>query len=182
MSPCHADPARRLRRLAACLVLAAAAATAQAHPFHASYAEADYRPASGRLELAVRLFTDDAEAALSRQAGRQLKVAGTPAAEFDTALLAHLRAALKVTTTEGAACPLAWVGREVTDGGQHLWVYLECPLPGGPAGARITQRVLRDTFPDQINSVRIRDHGRTPPRQVTLLFTGDAEQVVRFER
>ncbi len=170
------------RALAWCLALAGAVATVSAHPFHASYAEADYRPASGRLEIAVRLFADDAEAALSRQTGRKLTVAGTPAAELDAALLAHVRAAFRVTTAEGTVAALTWIGREVTDGGQHLWVYLECPLPGGPAGARLAQRILRDTFPDQLNSVRVRDHGRTPPRQVTLLFTSDAEQVVRFER
>jgi hypothetical protein len=72
------------------------------------------------------------------------------------------------------------VGRELKDREQHLWLYLQCALPGGAAGARIRNRVLRDTFADQLNSVRVRDHSAAPARQITLLFTSDTEQPVAF--
>jgi len=152
----------------------------QAHAFHTSLAEADYRPASGKLEVALRLFTDDAEAALSRRAGRDITLTGQPAPGIDALLESYLRTVFVVKATDGAVPRLTWIGREITDGGLHLWVYFECALPGGIDRARFTNRVLRETFSDQINSIRVRDHGATPAREATLLFTADAEQGVRF--
>jgi hypothetical protein len=174
----------RLAPVAAALLLAlcagAGASRLEAHAFHTSLTEADYRPASGKLEIALRLFTDDAEAALSRRAGRPVKLSAQPALEIDALLEAYVRSAFGVKAPDGTVPRLTWIGRELTDGGQHLWVYFECALPGGIERARLVNRVLRETFSDQINSIRVRDHGTTPARQVTLLFTGDGEQTVAF--
>ena len=171
---------RRMIRVFLPLLILAGTSPARAHPVHSSYAEADYRPASGKLEIAWRLFTDDAEVALSRQAGRRLSATRAPATEFDSALLDYVRSTLVVKTSTGSAMTLQWVGRELADAGQHLWVYVECALPGGPAGARLANRGLRETFSDQINSVRVRDHSTSPVRQVTLLFVNDTAQTVNF--
>jgi hypothetical protein len=176
---------RRLRGKALHLIaiLAGAffcAAPARAHPIHTSYAEADYRPESGKLEIAVRLFTDDAEAALSGRAGRKISLNSTPAAELDALLQACVRTWFTVKSPDGAMHALAWVGRELTDKEQHVWIYLQCALPGGVEGARFRDRVLRETYSDQLNSIRVRDHSTAPVRQITLLFTDDTEQSVRF--
>jgi len=164
----------------AAVALLLGSTSASAHPVHTSYAEADYRPASGKLEIAWRLFSDDAEAALSRLKGRAVSLAQTPAPELDALLVAYVRAAIAVKTPARAAVTLTWVGREVVDGGQHLWIYVECVLPGGPERARVAHRGLREVFGDQINSIRVRDHSTTPARQATLLFLNDAEQLVTF--
>ncbi|MSU22653.1 MAG: hypothetical protein EXS32_02405 [Opitutus sp.] len=161
-----ASSARRLWPL-----LCAGVATAAAHPLHTSYAEADYRADSGKLEIALRLFSDDAEVALTARAGKKISLDKTPAAEFDALLLACIR--------DGARQNLRWVGRELKDGDLHLWLYVECPLPGGLAGAKFSNRLLRDIFSDQINSIRVRDRG-PPQRQETLLFMTDTSQVVTF--
>lgn len=158
----------------------AAAAPARAHPIHSSFAEADFRPETGRLELALRLFSDDAEAALSARAGKRIDLETAATRELDALLLALVRSALVVKTNTGAAQTLTLVGHELKDGGQHLWLYFTCPLPGGIAGARFANRVLRDEFSDQLNSILVRDHSVAPGRQATLLFTGDREQVVNL--
>ncbi len=168
------------RALFAAIVLGALVSTARAHPIHASTAEIDYRPAEARLEIALRLFTDDAEAALSVRAGKKINVASLPAAELDSLLFALARRALIVTSRDGAAQPLAWVGRELKDGDQHLWIYLTCPLPGGTVGAKISDAVLRETFSDQLNSIRLRDYTVTPARQQTLLFLEASEQTIAW--
>jgi hypothetical protein len=155
-------------------------APAFAHPIRTSYAEADYRPESGHLEIAIRLFTDDTEVALSQRAGQKIAFGVTPARELGTLLLAYVRPHFTVTARDGTAAPLTWIGRELKDQGQHLWLYVQCPLPDGVAGARFRDRLLREAFPDQINSVRVRDHGPAPPAQVTLLFVRDDEQTVVF--
>ena len=153
-----------------------ALATARAHPIHSSYAEADYRRDPDRLEISIRLFADDAEEMLTKRAGKKISLAKTPAAEVDALLFAIVRTAFVVKSPAGDAQPLEWVGRELTDRDEHLWLYVRCPMPGGVAGARFANRLLRDTFSDQINSVRVRDKG-PPLRQNTLLFPNDAEQI-----
>ena len=174
-----------LRRLAlrlaplACAVALAASPPARAHAIHTSYAEADYRRDSGKLEIALRLFTDDTEAALTRRARKKISLANTPAAELDALLAAYVRATFVVKSADGATRPLAWIGRELKDGEQHLWLYFECALPNGLTGVRLADRVLRESFRDQLNSVRVRDPG-PPARQVTLLFADDAEQPVAW--
>lgn len=155
----------------------AALTVARAHPIHASYAEADFRPDSGRLEIAVRLFSDDAETALSARAGRKVSLETTPARELEPLLLALGQSAFVVKTPAGVAQRLTAIGHEVKERGQHLWIYFTCPLPGGIVGARLANNFLRDTFSDQLNSIRIRDHSAAPARQSTLLFTDNREQV-----
>lgn len=169
-----------LRRAALACLFSIFVAPAFAHPIRTSYAEADYRPASGHLEIAIRLFTDDTEAALTRQAGKKISFASTPSRELDTLLLAYVRPRFTVKAPDGTAPSLTWIGRELKDQDQHLWLYLMCALPGGVAGARVRDGLLREMFSEQINSVRIRDHSREPAAQVTLLFVRDGEQVVAF--
>lgn len=169
-----------IRRALIFVAALAAAAVIEAHPIHASLAEVEFRPEPDRLEIALRLFTDDAEATMSAQTGKKMRLDATPAAELDRALLALVRTAFVVKSKTGAAQTLTWVGRELKDGDQHLWVYLTCPLPGGVAGAVFANRVLRDTFSDQLNSVRLTDRSTTPAKQVTLLFANEREQTVAF--
>ena len=173
-----------LRRLASSALrlwplACAVAATAAAHPVHTSYAEADYRADSGKLVISLRLFSDDAEVALTARAGKKISLDKTPAAELDALLLACIRAGFTVASRDGAGQLLRWVGRGLKDGDPHLWLYVECPLPGGLAGAKFSNRLLRDVFSDQINSIRVRDRG-PPQRQKTLLFTTDTSQIVTF--
>lgn len=158
----------------------AAGTLAQAHPIHASYAELDFRLDPARVEIALRLFSDDAESALSARAGKRINVETTPKRELDALLLTLGQTSLVVRTKAGAAQSLSLVGHELKDGGQHLWLYFTCPMPGGIAGARLAQRLPRETFSDQLNSIRVCDHSISPSRSVTLLFTDGREQVVTF--
>ena len=169
-----------MRRALLLAALLAAVATGRAHPIHSSYAEADFRPETGRLEIALRLFSDDAETALSARAGKKIDLETTATRELDALLLALVRSGLMVKANSGAAQILTPVGRELKDGGQHLWLYFTCPLPGGVAGARFANRVLREEFSDQLNSILVRDHSVAPTHQATLLFTDAREQVVVF--
>lgn len=158
----------------------AAVTAACAHPIHASYAEIDFRPDPAHLEIAIRLFSDDAEASLSARAGKKIILERTPAPELDALLLALGRDGLVVKAKTGSTQTLVPVGHELKDGGQHLWLYFTCSLPGGIDGALFAHRLLRDRFSDQLNSIRLRDHSVAPTRQATLLFTDDREQRVAF--
>ena len=160
---------------AACLLPHIAAA----HPLHVSHAEADFNRATGKLEVALKVFADDFEAKLTARAGHRISFEKTPKAELDALCLADLAETFTVKSHDGTPQSLAFVGREIKDAENHLWLYFEVPLPGGAEGARIVHAVLGDTFRDQLNSVLVRDGKRA----VTLVFFPDrGEKTVAFPR
>jgi hypothetical protein len=157
--------------------LLATAPPLAAHAIHTSVAEADYNAATRRLEVSLRVFIDDFEAALSVHARRRLSLAGTPREEFDAAARTYLAETFTVRSPDGQLAPLLWVGREVRDAENELWFHFEVALPGGIEGCRVHHRALGEQFPTQINSVRVRDG----ERRVTLVFLArQTEKTVRF--
>jgi len=150
------------------------------HGIHASTAEVDYRRDAAALEIAIRFNTDDLEAALAQRSGKKISVTQSSADEVDPLMSTYVRDTFVVRTADGTHVLLKWVGRELKDADQHVWVYLEGTLPAGLNGTRFAHRSLRDVFSDQLNAIRVRDLG-PPMRQKTLLFTRDAEQSVTFK-
>ena len=166
----------RLRLLLLPLALGVLPAAARAHPVHTSFAEADYHADERHLEVALRVFADDLEAALGAQVGRKISLEKTAPAELDSLIQAYLAAHFTVRApTGGPALPFRWVGREFKDRDNELWLYFEVTLPGGLQGARLRHGLLVDQFSDQINTVQL----RAGNRQTTLVFFPDrAEKVV----
>ena len=168
-----------MRTLALLLLAGLAGATSalRAHPIHTSLAEADYNARTRKLEIALRVFADDFEQALSARAGRKISLDRTPAAELDALAFAYVQDRFTIRLPSAAPAAPAWVGRELRDATNELWLYLEAPLPGGVEGVRVRHALLAEIFPDQLNSVRV----RAGSRQVTLLFPpGHAERTVTF--
>ena len=149
-----------------------------AHPIHTSTAEADYNAKTKQLEVALRVFVDDFEAALSVHTQRRVSLEKTPPAEFDALARAYLAEKFTVRTRAGVLVAPKWVGREFKPGENELWFYLELPLPDGVEGARLHHRAMAEQFSNQINSVRVRD---AEGRKVTLVFLPThGEKTVRF--
>ncbi len=155
-----------LRRIRFGLTLLLGVAVASAHPIHTSFAEADYNPAAKTLEVAVRVFADDFEAALAELAGKPVAFARTPPKEIDALARAYVTAHFTVKTRDHKLASLRWVGRELHDAANEVWLYFEFDLPAGLDGVRLHHALLSDRFSDQLNSVRVRDRGR----EVTLTF------------
>ncbi len=165
---------RHLFRPIALLVLAP---LALAHPIKTSIAEANYHRPSQKLAVALRVFVDDFEAAVSAHALRPISLAKTSPAEFEACAHAYVAATFTVRTREGTPAAPHWVRREVKETTNELWFHFEVPLPGGVEGARLRHGVLADHFPSQINSVRVHDDGR----KATLVFLPkQTEKTVRF--
>jgi hypothetical protein len=157
--------------------LVAAVPNLHAHPIHTSVAEVDYNRTSQKLEVALRVFLDDFEVALSALAGRPVTLATLSKADFDTLARAYLTAKFTVRRPDGALAPHEWVGREIKAADNELWLYFEIPLATGVEGARLHHALLGEHFPNQINSVRVRDHGRL----ATLVFLPrQTEKTVKF--
>ncbi len=150
---------------------------AHAHPIHTSLAEADYNRSTQKLEIALRVFADDFEAALAKRAGRPVALAKTPAAEFDALARAYLAENFTVRSAAGQPAAPRWVGKQLEDAANELWLFVEYPFPGDVDGALIRHGFLRELFPNQLNSVLV----RAGPRAVTLVFFPDPrEKSVRF--
>lgn len=161
----------------ACLAGLSLPSALRAHPIHTSIAEADYNRTSRKLEVALRVFLDDFEAALAARIGRPIALATLPKAEFDVLARAYVAAKFIVRAADGTPAPHEWVGRELKPAENELWLYFEIPLPAGIEGARLHHALLGEVFPNQINSVRVRDQGRL----ATLVFLPrQTEKVVKF--
>ncbi|MEY4089267.1 MAG: hypothetical protein RJB55_1538 [Verrucomicrobiota bacterium] len=168
---------RLLRAAIGTVALLLTAAGGHAHPIHTSVAEADYNAATGSLEVSLRVFIDDFEAALSVHARKRLSLEMTPAPEFEEATRAYLAEKFTVLARDGKPAALRWVGREAKAETNELWFHFEIPLPGGVEGARLHHNALGEQFPNQINSVRVREG----ERQVTLVFLPrQTGKLVRF--
>lgn len=162
----------RLRATVAGLALAAMLAPgASAHKFHASLVEVDLNRTTGKLEVGMRLFADDLEAALARKHGRRVRLDATPNA--GPLVLDYLREQFVIRDAKGSALELSWVGMEARV--DEAWVYVESPAPATLAGARVSNRVFFELFGDQVNTVNFQDGDA----RTTLLFSpGDGEKTL----
>ena len=147
-----------LRRLAM-LALAAGIALAasrplSAHKFYASLAQVE-RTADGRLEVALRLFPDDLEVALRKVTGRRVVVENSAA--FGEAFEAWVNTVFVVEAGDRRTT-FKYVGAEVTV--ETVWVYVECPWPDPLAASTMTNAMLVDLFPDQVNTVNFVEGGK----------------------
>ena len=166
----------RLKRFAYSLGLLLAA-PALAHPLHTSLAEADYHRTTRKLEVALRVFADDFEAALSVRAKTKISFEKTPRSEFDALTRSYLAERFTVKSPDGLSAPLAYLGRDFKGAANELWLFFEFELHAGVDGATLHHAVLAEQFSDQINTVQLRDAGR----HTTLVFLpSHAEKRIRF--
>lgn len=147
------------------VLLIAVPARGEAHPFHITLAEVEYNERSGHLEIALRIYhPSDLETVLTRRAGRRVDLEKTE--NIDALIVDYLNEAFVVAPDDSEkSAALRWVGKEVSL--KTVWLYFEIPLPEGPEHARITNRLLFEVEPDQVNTVNLR-HG---PKRTTLRFT-----------
>jgi hypothetical protein len=132
----------------------AAGGSASAHKFYASLAQVE-RTADGRLEVALRFFPDDLEAALRKATGRRVVVENTAA--FGDAFEAWVNTVFAVEGG-GRRTAFEYVGAEVTV--KTAWVYVETAWSEPLAASTMTNAMLVDLFPEQVNTVNFVEAGR----------------------
>ncbi len=176
--PNHNQPARRQDSLpqplfvAACLLLLSTAHICQAHPYHVSHTEAEWNAKTRRLEISVRVCSDDIEAAIRRRFARRVLLENKSAEEW---IERYVKSEFRVRSRDGKSAGLSWVGYEVSL--KATWLYFEVPLIAGPDGIEIANTILLQDVPRQVNLVSLRDAGR----RATLHFTaGNPTQEVIF--
>lgn len=149
--------------VAAAAAFALAAATARAprahaHKFHTSFTEANYNAEAGTLEVTLRTFPDDLEAALRRRAAGTASAGQDKKKEFEERVAAYVAETFQLKTAGGDPVSLTWVGMDA--GVDSAWLYFEARLPADHDGLRLRNRFLFDLFDDQINLVNLKTKGR----------------------
>ncbi len=130
------------------LAVSGLAARLDAHPFHTSLAEVEWNPQTQRIEVAIRIDAGDFERALRRMTGRQIILERLD--ELDKLAERYLRSRMEWrSAADGRAMKWHWVGSELQT--RFVWVYFEIAVPPSTTSVRITQRLLCEIDPSQIN-------------------------------
>lgn len=152
-------------------LLAAAPPPARAHKFYTSLAQVEYNAETGAVEIALRVFADDLELALTRRAGRQVRL--ERAKDRDRLVIEYLREKFELKNRAGQPKELRLVGVEVER--EVAWLYFEAEMPEGLGGARLRDQVLFELFAKQVNVV---DFKWTGGKSDLVFVRGDGERAV----
>ncbi len=129
--------------------------TVSAHTYHSSIAQLDYISGKKTIEAIVWLHTEDIERAFKAQHGASANFDDPAAAErfVGNYLKSHFE-----LHSRGKLLAQKWVGLEVKV--HFVAAYFEVPLAEGLDGVTLSNRLLLDRVPDQVNAVQVRQDGK----------------------
>lgn len=142
------------------------------HPFHITYAEAQWNAEGSRLQVALRMSPMDLDNALSNTTGRRILLEQESAESKQKLVEAYLRNVIYLTSDKETGKPTAeqlekrhrrfhWVGFE--DELRYSWAYFELEVPAvkserevePPTFYWLTHRVFFETEETQINTLQL---------------------------
>ena len=141
--------------------LSCGASSVWAHPFHVSFAEAEWNTKTKVLEVALKVNPNDLEDALRRQTKRRIRLEADAA---EKVIAEYLRQKFVVRSEKKKIVPFKWIGCEISV--KDAWLYFEYSLPNGPNKITITNSILSHVR-DQKNTVSLRNK----KQRATLVFT-----------
>ncbi len=158
----------RIFSIALCLLPLGAA---QAHPVHATFAEAVWNPKTHAVEVALRVRGLDLEDALSK--GREGRVDLDETEGVDALIGAYLDTHFTLTPAGGEPLKPDYADKEV--GLVNTWLYFSFPLGEGrhPGGCTLRNTIFFDDLDGQQNVVEYRE-GR---EKRILAFEGGTREV-----
>jgi len=144
---------------------------AMAHDYHVSITDVSYNARTQRLEVAMKVFTDDLEEALSRRTKTKVHYSSS-SEQVKRYLEAYVQANLAFALQKGKPLKTVFLGSE--EEADVVWLYVEIPLPGASLSQLYVRNgVLTELFTDQMNIVSLTYKGKTTS---VLLQTGDTEK------
>ncbi len=144
-----------------CLSMWCLTRPAEVHDFHVSKCLIEYNPQVRRLQISMHLFLDDLELALQQKGWTDLRLCqADEAAEAENYLKTYILENFRLSVSD-SELTYEYLGKEVSDDLQGVWIYLESPpLPALP-NLTVTQAVLLEVYDDQKNIVSIFGPGDT---------------------
>ncbi|MFC7048628.1 DUF6702 family protein [Emcibacter nanhaiensis] len=164
---------RLLLSLIAILVLVSGG-QALAHRFAASFTVVQLREDKGAIQVTHRLFTHDVEDLIRTHSA----VGGGELTDdnISSFLKDYVGSSFALYDGNGERIDLKWVGYEYTV--EDIHVYQEVPLPDGLKQIGVIDRILTETFPDQVNRVNIEKSDKVQ----TLIFRkGDGLKIADID-
>ena len=123
---------------------------ARAHPLHTSFAEITHDPRSGALLISLRVFVDDFTKASN--AHHQRLVLRNPRSPRQSPLVSYAIASFTIADDAGKPIALESCGGKRV--GDLMWLCFRARVASSPKSIRVSNRILFDTFKDQINVVQ----------------------------
>jgi len=145
------------------LALAMCAGTVHAHNYHMGMADIGYNAATGHTEVIHTYTAHDVEALLANLYGRHFDLG----LDEDQEVLRQYIEQRFTISAAGKRLPLQWVG--IKADADTITVFQQIDNTALPAGAVITDGVLTDFIPTQINTVNV--GGNAGRAAATLTFT-----------
>lgn len=147
----------------------------QRHDFHVSILNIAHNSKSESLELTLKVFTDDLEAAVEKWLYEDLNL-GTQdeSPRADRYIQEYLTNRIKINL-DGKPAEWKWLGKEVEL--DATWCYLEIQGLSTLKKIEISNHVLLEQFDDQSNLVHVEAAGK---RQSLYLKDGDATGTLEF--
>lgn len=125
------------------------------HPADEGYAELEYAPERGALELALRVDGLTLDRALSLWIGREVKLEDP---KGEVALVGYLREGLRLERCRAIPGEPRWIPLELDlvgweFEGTEAWIYAEFDAPAEPADLRASFELFFDLFTTQVNEL-----------------------------
>ena len=154
-------------------LLLGGARPATRHAYHSSILELKLNPEKKQVELALKVFTDDLEKALSQGQPKTVnlrEVRALPLAEL------YLHQHLKLSLPAAARQPrlpldVQFIGLQPEK--DAYWLYAKAPLPHPTTELLLHQDMLLELFSDQMNIVNAEGNGKK-------VSGGHEEEVLSF--
>ena len=130
------------------------------HPFFITLTEVRFNPSSKKMELAQKIFWDDLEVALSKEAGGSVDfLKPKDKAKLESQVKAYLLKHTQVWVN-GKMVPLSYVGYEVEE--DAAWFYLESGITVVPTTVEVQNTLLLREFAGQQNIVHVYLNSKSP--------------------
>lgn len=140
---------RRFLRLGVLFLLVLSTAWRPQHDYHVSLIQLEYKAKSQRLQVSMKIFTDDLEKGISHYQGQRGYMD-----DFEKEDVCHyVQSGFKVRV-KGKEVHGYCLGYEGEADAQ--WVYLEYQLPKGIEQVQVTDQLLFAVYDDQQNILRWR--------------------------
>lgn len=128
------------------------------HPIHVSVCDLEFDRKEERLELTMRIFTDDLEQQIRKETGNKTMDILNPPQEFSTDELfeEYLNRHFKLEVN-GAYTSYEYLGHEVEAG--SVYCYMMVPEVTELSSLTVFNDILLDIFDDQVNLIHVEVDG-----------------------
>jgi len=160
-----------LARLCSSALLLLVFAKAQAHPFAVTTTEVEYNSKSRCFEVAMRLYPEQLEQALSKESGKPISFERT--AEIDLLIVRYLSSQFSIERSDRSAkakdekrpSTIRWIGKELTP--KSAWLYFEVPFDGSLSGIKVKNSMFFQLNPEQLNTIHFAAYDRVASCSLT---------------